>query len=91
MRVVQWIFERIDNKSEATTTAIGFIPTKESLNISDLNLPEKSIDALLSVNHQEWLTEIKKIEEYYQLFEDKLPEGIKVELEKLKKRLSTNS
>lgn len=86
-RVLKWIFERVSNGMPAMETPIGYVPTKDTLDISGLQLKEGAIDALLSVNKDEWIHEMKDMKEYCSIFGEHLPEGISKELAELEKRL----
>lgn len=87
-RVLKWIFERCDGVNSAQMTPIGYLPTKNSLDLSGLNLPEH--DALLSVNPQDWKKEVEELKTYFKLFGDKLPHQISEELSSLEKRISSS-
>ena len=84
MHVIKWIFERVSGKTNAKETAVGWVPERGFYNLSD-----KDYEALFSINCAEYLHEAEGIEEYFYLFGDKLPQGIRVELDSLKNRLIT--
>lgn len=79
MRVLKWMFERIDGVAEAVKTPIGYVP--KSL---DLAGPE-----LLHVDREAYLREVEELETYFFIFGNKLPQGIRDELNGLKNRLLT--
>jgi phosphoenolpyruvate carboxykinase (GTP) len=82
MHVIRWIFERVSNQSKAKETPLGFIPEKGFYQLS-----EKDYNALFSIDTAEHLREAERIEEYFYIFGEKLPDGIRKELEGLKNRL----
>lgn len=86
-RVLKWIFERISNTAEGINTPIGIIPSKNSLDISGLSLTEQELQELLAVDINEWKKETHELEDYFTLFGEKLPHGIRQELHYLKKRI----
>lgn len=86
-RVVKWAMERIEGKADAVETPIGFVPTKESLDLEGLDISEEQLDAALTVDGLEWATEAASIEEWYRRFGGSLPEELLNELESLKERL----
>lgn len=88
IRVLKWIFERTDEKSEAKESPIGYIPAKDSLDISGLNITENEIEEILCIDKELWKEEVKNIREYYKIFGNTLPEGLRDELDNLEKRLS---
>ncbi len=86
-RVLKWIVERISGKADAVETPIGYLPTPDALDTSDLDVTEQQMNELLNVDKDEWLNEIKSIREHYERFEDKLPDALRDELEALETRL----
>ncbi len=89
VRVLKWIFERVDGTAEAAETPIGWVPAKNSLDLTGLNGTSNIIDQLLKVNKDEWLHECELIEEHQLMFGSRLPVEICNELTKLKCRLNT--
>ena len=86
-RVLKWIVERINGKSDAVETPIGFLPTQNAIDTAGLDVTQQQMDELLNVNKEEWLNEIESIREHYERFEDKLPDTLREELEALETRL----
>jgi len=89
IRVLKWIIERVSDKTGAQKTPIGYIPTKDDIDISGLDLDQDSLDSILSIDKDKWLKEIENIENYFQTFKDNLPSGIQNELAGLKSRLTS--
>ncbi len=88
IRVMKWIFGRCDGTTDAKKAAVGYIPTKESLDLSGLEIPAKNLERILSIDKDEWCEEAEEMEEYYKQFGDRLPKELKQELDDLKARLS---
>ncbi len=88
IRVMKWIFGRCDGTANAKKAAVGYIPTKESLDLSGLEIPDKNLERILSIDKDEWCQEAEEMEEYYKQFGDRLPKELKKELNDLKTRLS---
>jgi phosphoenolpyruvate carboxykinase (GTP) len=87
IRVLKWIFERLDGKAEATETPIGRVPTRASLDTSGLDLAEPALNLLLTVDPAIWAKEAALIPEFYEGFGDHLPEGLWDQYRALLKRL----
>ena len=87
IRVMKWIFERCDGKVEANKTAVGYLPKKESFGLTGLDVPDKNLNRILSIDRKEWIEEAREMENYYQQFGDRLPAELKDELNGLKERL----
>jgi phosphoenolpyruvate carboxykinase (GTP) len=87
-RVLAWVFARCAGAAPATDTAIGRLPTPDSLPSDGLTLEAGALEELLSVDEDEWRTELPLIEEHYALFGDHLPTALHDELDALAKRLA---
>jgi phosphoenolpyruvate carboxykinase (GTP) len=87
-RVLKWIVERIDGRAGAVETAIGHVPTPESLDVSGLDMGPDEVAAALRVDADEWRAEIPQVTEWFEKFGDKLPGVLWAELDALKARLS---
>jgi phosphoenolpyruvate carboxykinase (GTP) len=87
IRVLKWIFERVDGTVEAKETAIGYVPAEKSIDVSGLNGVEKNLPELLKVEKDKWYDELELINEHYAKFGDRLPKEMKAQLEKLVERL----
>jgi len=86
-RVLKWAIERMEGKAAAVETAIGHVPTPESLDTDGLDLTPEAITAALAVDEDEWRAEIPQIEQWFATFGDALPTQLQVELDGLKSRL----
>jgi phosphoenolpyruvate carboxykinase (GTP) len=91
IRVLKWIFERVEGKDIAEKTPVGYVPQKDSLDISNLQISEKQIEELLAVDKNEWLEEVQEIRNYYKIFGKKLPEELTQELDALMERLTDSN
>jgi phosphoenolpyruvate carboxykinase (GTP) len=87
MRVLEWIIERCEGRGVARETPIGLVPETSTINTKGLKMPAGAMKELLSVNNDAWKQETVEIREFFSKF-DRLPEGLKKELEALEKRLS---
>ncbi|HWS47028.1 MAG TPA: phosphoenolpyruvate carboxykinase (GTP), partial [Acidimicrobiia bacterium] len=87
-RVLAWVFERCAGRSSAVDTAIGRLPARDALPTDGVTLADGALDALLSVDEDEWRAELPLIEEHYAVFGDRLPSALHDELDALAKRLA---
>lgn len=87
-RVLKWIFERITGRVEALETPIGNMPTPGSLDLTGLDITPESIETLLSVDVEGWLSELPNIQSYFEMFAERLPEALYQELSSLRERLN---
>jgi phosphoenolpyruvate carboxykinase (GTP) len=87
-RVLKWVYERISGEGRAEKTAIGYVPTADSLDLKGLDIRADDLELLLSVNKEEWKNEIPGIREYYSRFGNRMPVELYDELAALERRLS---
>jgi phosphoenolpyruvate carboxykinase (GTP) len=87
-RVLKWIVERLDGKTDAVQTAIGNLPTREALDLDGLDIDEGSLELLLTVDHDVWAHEAPLIRRHLETFGDHLPKGLWEEFQALLDRLS---
>ena len=72
-RVLKWVFERVNGNAEAIDTPIGKLPPKEALDLEGLEIDDKDLDTLLSVDTAGWKKAVPQIREHFAQFGDKLP------------------
>jgi phosphoenolpyruvate carboxykinase (GTP) len=72
-RVLKWIIERLDGVAAAHDTAVGRLPTAQSLDLEGLELSEAQLDLLLTVDPAVWREEAALIPAFYERFGDRLP------------------
>jgi phosphoenolpyruvate carboxykinase (GTP) len=87
IRVLKWIFERLEGKAEAVETPIGYVPTPDAIDITGLPNQAEKMPELLKVDRDEWRRECELIEEHQQLFGDRYPAALREQFENLRKRL----
>ncbi len=86
-RVLEWVFERCAGRGDAEETPIGFVPKKSALNVDGLNVTDADLTELLTVNLDEWRTEVGSIREHYATFGDRLPAKLHAQVDALEQRL----
>ncbi len=86
-RVLKWICARLDGEAQAVETAIGRLPTRESLDLSGLTLSDADLERLLSVDPEVWAEESALIGPFYDQFGDRLPSALREQHAALNQRL----
>ncbi|TWS22392.1 phosphoenolpyruvate carboxykinase (GTP) [Tsukamurella sputi] len=86
-RVLKWIVDRIEGNAAGKETPIGIVATPEELDLTGLDTPVEDVAEALAVNTEEWKNELPSIDEWFDFVGDKLPTGLKDELDALKQRL----
>ncbi len=84
MRVLHWMFQRLENQASGMQTPIGLIPRFTDLNWEGLELSASTYQSLTQLNPQEWIEEVILQEEFFQTLTDKSPEEFKEIREQLK-------
>lgn len=87
MRVLDWILDRCDDAVDADTTAIGYVPKAEDINLEGCDIDINTLKGLLNVDKNTWEKEAEGIREFYKKFGDKLPKELSGELDKLESNL----
>lgn len=87
IRVLEWMFCRIDGEAGAMSTAVGFVPSDGALNLhglpEDLDLAE-----LFCISADFWRREVEDIRAYFQSeVNEDLPEEMETQLELLEQRV----
>jgi phosphoenolpyruvate carboxykinase (GTP) len=90
-RVLKWVFERCDGKAHANETAIGRLPSPKDLDTRGLNISETDLARLLGVDVEGWQAEVPLIRKHFEQFGDRLPQGLKEEVDLLEERLNKKS
>ena len=87
MRVVEWIFDRVDGDAGGERTNIGIVPKPGDLNLDGIDISHEGVQELLAVKKEEWQKELPKISGHLDKFGDQLPRGIAEEFGSLKERI----
>ena len=89
-RPLAWVFGRCEGTADAKETAIGYLPTEESISLAGIEDEVSAADLaeLLKVDVDGWKAELEMIDEHYAKFGDKLPAELKAQLAALKERLA---
>ena len=87
LRVLEWVLDRSEGKGEAHETPIGYVPKVGGVDLTGLDMSSAMMEKLFAIDPKEWVGELKSQEEFLDKFGDRLPLGIREELESLRKRL----
>ncbi|MDX3072045.1 phosphoenolpyruvate carboxykinase (GTP) [Streptomyces sp. NPDC088354] len=86
-RVLKWIVERLNGRAEGVETPIGILPAEGSLDVAGLDIEQKDLDLLLSVDIETWREEASLIPSHLETFGDHTPTELWDEYRALVKRL----
>ena len=83
LRVLRWIIDRCENRVDARETPVGFLPHAKDIDVRGLNVDERTMQTLLSVNVDQWKSEMDSIGKYLAGFGERLPADLKREHEQV--------
>ena len=87
VRVLMWMHGRIHGTAEARETAIGYVPTPDSLDLNGLDISPRTVEQLLSIDKHDWEKEWADQAPFFSQFGSHLPAAIEQEHMALKQRL----
>lgn len=73
MRVLEWIINRVNGKTSAIESPLGWMPRYEDLDLNGLNLSKEKFNKLMEVDREAWKQEILSHEELFEKLYDRLP------------------
>ncbi len=86
-RVLEWVFRRCNGEGETVETPLGLLPAAGELNTDGLEIDQDALDELLAVDSNALGAQVPQMEEFLAKFGDRLPDGIKHQLDALRQRL----
>ena len=86
LRALLWALDRCDGKADAVETPLGYVPTKDSLDLEGLDLTDQQLDELLTADRETWKKELEGIKEWYAKL-GRLPKELTDSLERLENEL----
>ena len=86
-RVLKWVVDRLEGRAEGVRTPIGILPAAGELDLDGLDVPQRDLELLLSVDPDVWSEEASLMPEYFAKFGDRLPAAITSEHAALVERL----
>ena len=88
VRVLKWIIDRIEGRADAKKTAIGYVPSATSLDLSGLDIPAEKLPYLLDIDPATWKGETDLQKAFFDKFGDRMPKELWSEHAALAERLS---
>ena len=86
LRALLWALDRCEGKADAVETPLGYLPTKEALDLTGLDLTDEQLTELLTVDHETWKQELEGIKTWYAKF-DHMQEELTDALARLEREL----
>ncbi|MBN3274925.1 PCKGC protein, partial [Polyodon spathula] len=86
VRVLEWMFKRVDGEAEVVPSAIGYLPAEGALNVQGLG--SVNLKELFGISRDFWEQEAREIRRYFEeQVNDDLPFEIEVQLHHLEQRI----
>jgi phosphoenolpyruvate carboxykinase (GTP) len=73
MRILKWIVEKIQGKSNAVESPIGWMPHYDDIDWEGLDFSKQQFEALMVVDREAWKKELSEHAELFERMYDKLP------------------
>ena len=73
IRVLKWIFNRINGKGAAVESPIGWVPRYKDIDWTGLDYPKEKFDKIMTIDREVWKKELLSHEELFATFYNKLP------------------
>ena len=86
-RVLKWVFERCEGTGTGADTPIGTVPTLADLDLDGLGADSTTIAAAVAVDAAEWRQEAGFIRDHFDSVGERLPAGLRTQLDDLEGRL----
>jgi len=83
VRVLKWIFERLDDVHLGKELPIGIVPASGELDLSGLSLPASALEQLVAYNPAAWKKEAEELTRYFAQFAPHFPAALQQELDHL--------
>jgi phosphoenolpyruvate carboxykinase (GTP) len=87
MRVLKWIVDRCEGRAHAHPTPVGMLPDVDDLDVTGLDIPRQTLEALLAIDPEVWQREVNDIAAYFAGFGDRLPAELAAQVERIKREL----
>jgi phosphoenolpyruvate carboxykinase (GTP) len=72
-RVLKWIIDRVNGKTSAVESPLGWVPKYDDIDWTGLDFASEDFYKLMSIESEQWKTEVLSHEELFMKLYDKLP------------------
>lgn len=87
-RVLKWVCERVSGKAGAVSTPIGNLPEEGAIDTTGLDVTPQAMKELSRVDIDAWKGEVQELRDYFSIFGEQLPDGMRRQLDQLEARLA---
>lgn len=86
-RVLKWVAERCEGTADAEASAIGYLPKPQDLDLEGLDLPAEDLEAITTIDPEEWTAELDAVEKHFLTYGPKMPPVLFEQLERIRNNL----
>jgi phosphoenolpyruvate carboxykinase (GTP) len=86
-RVLKFVFDRCNGDGDVVETAIGKLPTADTLDLDGLEIGDDDLQAILSVDTDGWKQAVPQIRDHFAQFGDRLPSELISQVDQLEAAL----
>ena len=86
IRVLDWVMKRCDGNGGAEESVIGLVPPVEEIDTTGADVTPEQMQELLTVNPLDVSAQLAQVSEHLASFGDRLPTGIRAQLDDLERR-----
>ena len=86
IRVLDWVMKRCDGNGGAEESVIGLVPPVEEIDTTGADVTPEQMQELLTVNPLDVSAQLAQVSEHLASFGDRLPAGIRAQLDELERR-----
>ena len=91
LRVLRWIIERCEGRVDARSTPVGFLPNAGDIDVDGLDVSDDVMNSLLSINVDQWKSEMDSVGEYLESYGARLPDALREEHRAIVEALKADS
>ena len=73
MRILKWVVEKIQGKSNAVESPIGWMPHYDDIDWKGLDFTKQQFDSIMQVDREAWKKELSEHAELFERMYDRLP------------------
>ncbi len=88
LRPLLWALDRVDQSANCATTAMGYVPTADSLNLEGLSMSPDRLEALLEVRSSDWTEDLLDQKAFFDKIGARLPQALREEQNRFAARLA---
>ena len=90
MRVLKWVFGRVDGTAQATDTLLGYMPEYNDIDWNGLDFSKEQFRNVMSVDSEKWKNEMQSHKKFFLTLERSLPnEFLRIQENNYSKLLKT--